>query len=108
LGVLRQIADIVSADEGEGAVKAAVNAAVKRVIGFEMLLGPFAVAQLHLIAEIVELTGTPPKSPMRIFVTDTLGDPHDDQSWIPGILKDIADSRKEANKIKREEPITVV
>ena len=43
-----------------------------------------------------------------MFVTDTLGNPHDDESWIPGILAPIAKSRKEANKIKREERITVV
>jgi hypothetical protein len=43
-----------------------------------------------------------------MFVTDTLGNPHDDEGWIPGILAPIAKSRKEANKIKREEPITVV
>jgi len=43
-----------------------------------------------------------------MFVTDTLGNPHDDESWIPGILAPIAKSRREANHIKREEPITVV
>jgi hypothetical protein len=43
-----------------------------------------------------------------MFVTNTLGNPTDDEGWIPGILAPIANSRKEANKIKREEPITVV
>ena len=39
-GVLRKVAKTVEADEGKGAVKGAVNAAVKRVIAFEMQLGP--------------------------------------------------------------------
>ena len=108
LGVLRQIAATVKADEGEGAVKEAVNAAVKRLIAFEMQLGPFAVAQLRILAEIVALTGSAPKSPARMFVTNTLGNPDDDEGWIPGMLAPIAQSRKDANKIKREEPITVV
>jgi hypothetical protein len=108
LGVLRSIAETVKADEGEGSVKGAVNAAVKRLVAFEMQLGPFAVAQLRILAEIVDLTGAPPATPLRMFVTDTLGNPHDDEGWIPGILAPIARSRKEANKIKREEPITVV
>jgi len=43
-----------------------------------------------------------------MFVTNTLGNPNDEEGWIPGILGPIANSRKEANKIKREEPITVV
>lgn len=108
LGVLRKIAATVKEDEGEGSVKGAVDAAVKRLIGFEIQLGPFAVAQLRVLAEIVELTGGPPKTPTRMFVTNTLGNPNDDEGWIPGILAPLANSRKEANKIKREEPITVV
>jgi hypothetical protein len=108
LGVLRRISANISADQGPGAVKAAVSAAVKRLIGFEMQLGPFAVAQLRILAEIVELSGVAPKSPLRLFVTNTLGDPRDEEGWIPGILAPIASSRKEASKIKREEPITVV
>jgi len=108
LGVLRKIADTVKADEGEGSLKGAINAAMKRLVAFEMQLGPFAVAQLRILAEIVDLTGAPPMAPARMFVTDTLGNPHDDEGWIPGIFAPIAKSRKEANKIKREEKITVV
>src|SRR5581483_9366027 len=77
LGILRKIAESVKADEGDGAVKGAVNAAVKRLIAFEMQLGPFAVAQLRILAEIVDLTGAPPKTPARMFVTNTLGNPDD-------------------------------
>lgn len=108
LGILRKIAATVEQDEGAGSVKGAINAAVQRVIAFELQLGPFAVAQLRLLAEIVELTGAPPKTPPRMFVTNTLGDPFDDAGWIPGILAPIGKSRKDANKIKRDEPITVV
>lgn len=108
LGVLRRIAETIRADEGDGAVKEAINAAVKRLIAFEMQLGPFAVAQLRVLAEIVDLTGSSPTTPVRMFVTNTLGNPDDDEGWIPGILAPIAKSRKDANKIKRDEPITVV
>jgi hypothetical protein len=108
LGVLRKIAETIEGDEGKGSVKGAVSAAIKRLIGFEMQLGPFAVAQLRILAEIVELTGGPPRTSPRMFVTNTLGNPNDEEGWIPGILAPIANSRKEANKIKREEPITVV
>jgi hypothetical protein len=108
LGVLRRISETVKEDEGEGSVKGAINAAVKRLVAFEIQLGPFAVAQLRILAEIADLTGAPPAMSPRMFVTDTLGNPHDDEGWIPGILAPIAKSRKDANKIKREEPITVV
>ena len=108
LGILRRIAERVEADEGEGAVEGAINAAVQRLIAFEMQLGPFAVAQLRILAEIFDLTGKPSVTPARMFVTNTLGNPDDDEGWIPGILAPIAKSRKDANKIKRDEPITVV
>ena len=108
LGVLRKIAATTEADEGAGAVPGAIEAALSRLIAFEMQLGPFAVAQLRILAEIVHLTGSMPKTAMRMYVTDTLGNPDDDGGWIPGMLAPIAKSRRDANKIKREEPITVV
>jgi hypothetical protein len=108
LGVLRRIAEAVAADEGPGAVKGAVQDALRRLIAFEMQLGPFAVAQLRILAEIVDLSGSPPKVAPRMFVTNTLGNPYDDEDWIPALLAPIAKSRRDANKIKRDEPITVV
>lgn len=71
-------------------------------------MGPFSVAQLRIAAELLDLTKASPKSPIRMFVTDTLGNPYDDEEWIPALLAPIAKSRKQANKIKREETITVV
>jgi len=108
LGILRKIAETLTADEGPGAVKGAVQEALKRLIAFEIQLGSFAVAQLRILAEIVDLSGSPPKTIPRMFVTNTLGNPYDDEEWIPGILAPIGKSRKDANKIKRDEPITVV
>ncbi len=108
LGVLRQIAETVRNDEGEGAVREALNAALPRIIAFEMQLGPFAVAQLRILAEIVDLTGAPPQVPSRMYVTDTLGNPFLEQEWLPATYQAIGESRKEANKVKREETITVV
>ncbi|MGH6917557.1 MAG: N-6 DNA methylase, partial [Geminicoccaceae bacterium] len=77
LGILRPIALMTEADQGPGAVPGAVQAAISRIIGFEIQFGPFAVAQLRLLAEVQELMG--PKGmaapPLRLFVTDTLGSP---------------------------------
>ena len=108
LGVLRQIAAIVAADEGQGAVPAAIDSAMQRLLAFELQLGPFAVAQLRVFAEALALTGAPPKQAPRMFVTDTLSDPHDDGGRFPGFLAPIGKQRKDANRIKRDEPITVV
>lgn len=110
LGVLRQIAKTVEDDMGAGAVPGAIDNALKRLIGFELQFGPFAVAQLRLIAEILELTGTKDTSlPVpRLFITDTLGDPYEAMTKFSSMLAPIGKSREDANKIKREEEITVV
>ncbi len=108
LGVLRSIAETVRADEGEGAVPAAIQEALKRLMAFEMQLGPFALGQLRILAEVVELTGSTPKIAPRMYVTNTLSDPEEESGWIPAMLAPIANQRKDANKIMRDETITVV
>ena len=108
LGILGRIAATVEADEGAGAVPDAIDATIKRLIAFEIQLGPFAVAQLRIYAELLHLMGRSPKSPPRMFVTDTLGSPYIEQEWLPAVFAPIAESRKQASKIKLKEPITVV
>jgi hypothetical protein len=113
LGVLRRIASTVSEDQGPGAVRGAIEAAAKRVIGFELQFGPFAVAQLRIIAEMQALlttpqSPTPPVPDLRLFITDTLGNPYVEEEWLPQVMEPVAKSRRDANAVKRSEPITVV
>lgn len=118
LGILRRIATTTAADLGEGAVAGVIRAALGRLIGFEMQFGPFAVAQLRLVAEVLDLTrpaagrkggGTEGDSTtLRLYLTNTLGNPDEEQEHIPMILRPLGDSRRAANAIKRQEPITVV
>lgn len=108
LGVLRHIAEQLKTDQGEGAVAGYIHAALNRMAGFEIQLGPYAVAQLRLLAEVVELTGTAPDKSPHLFVTDTLGNPYDDGGQMAQIFAPIAASRKAANRIKRDTPVTVI
>ncbi|MFZ1105440.1 MAG: N-6 DNA methylase, partial [Hyphomicrobiaceae bacterium] len=108
LGVLRQIARNTEADKGAGAVAAEVEKAASRMFAFEMQFGPFAVAQLRLIAEMQALVGTLIPPIPNLYITDTLGDPYAAETQFSITVAPIAASRKEANRIKREQPITVV
>jgi hypothetical protein len=111
LGVLRQIADTIKADQGEGAVGSAIAAAVGRIFGFELQFGPFAVAQLRLIAEMQSLIGNGSRRNLptpKLYVTDTLGDPYAAETKLSITVEAIGESRRQANKIKRDTPITVV
>ena len=94
-------------------MRAAIEAAAKRVIGFELQFGPFAVAQLRLIAEMQALMGSagkaPPKVPdLQLFVTDTLGNPFVEEEGFNSMVAAVAKSRRDANRIKKDTPITVV
>lgn len=109
LGILRRVAKNVASDQGEGAVPDAINDTLKRIIAFEMQLGPFAVAQLRILAEVLDLTGAASTEALRMFVTNTLGNPDDEEGHITGLIpRSIAQSRRDANRIKRDETITVV
>jgi type I restriction-modification system DNA methylase subunit len=86
LGVFRRIAATVEADQGAGAIPGAVSAAAKRLIGFELQFGPFAVAQLRLIAELRALIPKGQLPDVRLYVTDTLGNPYVEEEKLPQIL----------------------
>jgi hypothetical protein len=107
LGVLRHIAAVAESD-GAGTVPQAVESAISRLFAFEMQLGPFAVAQLRIHAELIELIGKPPKQSPQMFVTDTLASPYAEVETLGSWYRNISDSRREANKIKLKKPITVV
>ena len=109
LGILRRIADATEADQGPGAVPGVIESAIARLIGFEIQFGPFAVAQLRILAELQSLLGDADAEPaMRLFVTDTLGNPYVEEEYLPQILMPIGESRRRANEIKRQEKITVI
>lgn len=113
LGALRSIARTVENDLGAGAVPGAIASAVERLVGFEMQIGPYAVAQLRLIAEIQTLMSVKDADgrnlpDARLFVTDTLGDPYAAETQFSALTQPIGESRRKANAIKRCERITVV
>lgn len=109
LGTIRQIVKTTEADQGPGSVPAVVEAAISRLIGFEIQFGPYAVAQLRILAELQMILGNPDVVPKtRLFVTDTLGNPYAEEEYVPNILIPLGESRKHANAIKRQEKITVV
>ena len=63
LGVLRRIAQATEDDEGPGAVPAIIESAIPRLIGFELQFGPFAVAQLNGLKDVLLYTTNSKDSP---------------------------------------------
>ncbi|HET6535465.1 MAG TPA: type ISP restriction/modification enzyme [Sphingomicrobium sp.] len=118
LGLLRHMADWKELDEGKGAVGPFITEAAKRLFGFELQFGPFAVAQLRLHAEMIEFArrSLPEGAEVDLstivtphfYVTDTLGDPNQAFERGTGIYAALSKSQEEANEVKRTQPITVV
>lgn len=107
LAALRSIARTTEADQGAGVVGDQIQAALERLIGFEIQLGPFAVAQLRLLAELKDL-GVEPSGELRMYVADTLANPFVEEEKLGSIYEPIAESRRQANTIKKDQPVLVV
>ena len=108
LAVLRSIAGTITESEGEGAVPGAMSEALERIIGFELQLGPFAVAQLRVLAELADLQVQPEATgALRLYVADTLASAEEEAHYVGWLYEPIAESRRQANRIKRDEPVTV-
>jgi hypothetical protein len=106
--VIQRAADQISKANGPGMVRGLVSDLAKRLIGFELQTGPFAVAELRASDLLRKLNATPPKEGMHLYVTDTLDDPYAEIEQLASGLGAISDSRRKASVIKRETPVTVV
>lgn len=106
--VLERIAANAVAHDGPGAVAGTVSRATERVAGFELQMGPYAVAELRAAEQLNRYGAEPPAGGMKLYVTDTLDDPNAAETQFRTALRLIAAARREANKIKARANVTVV
>jgi hypothetical protein len=106
--ILERVAQETARRDGDGAVAGAVTQAAERMVGFELQMGPYAVAELRTADMLASHRATPPPGGMRLYVTDTLDDPHAVQTQIGYGLQLIALSRRRANQVKAKANVTVV
>lgn len=114
LGVAERVRNQVLAEtQSEAEAQMAVRALADRLYGFELLVGPYAVAHYrlhHALARPVE--GQPPPNLPRlgIYLADTLARPGGDAPAGPlgFVSQGIQDERRAANRIKAEQPILAI
>lgn len=106
--VLERIAANTAAHDGPGAVSGALTRAAERVAGFELQIGPYAVAELRAAEQLNRHQAAPPDGGLKLFVTDTLDDPNAAETQLRSSLQLIATSRRKANEIKARANVTVV
>jgi hypothetical protein len=114
------IAERVWAQEteaGEGMAALALQGLARRMFGFEFLVGPYAVAhyRLHHALRRPRGAGERPENPLElprlgVYLADTLAEPG--AAALAGplgfVAAGIADERREANRIKAEQPILAI
>ena len=114
------IAERVSAQEaeaGEGMAALALQGLARRMFGFELLVGPYAVAhyRLHHALRRPQSGGETPGNPLElprlgVYLADTLAQPGAAAAAGPlgFVAAGIAEERREANRIKTEQPTLAI
>jgi len=117
LGVAERVRAQAEAEAGEGMAALALQDLAGRMFGFELLVGPYAVAhyRLHHALRRPRREGDERGEPLElprlgVYLADTLAEPGAAAPIGPlGFVSEgIADERREANRIKAEQPILAI
>lgn len=115
LGIAERVAVQAEADGGEGMAPLALQDLAGRMFGFELLVGPYAVAHYRLHHALRRRRGGGGGEPLQlprlgVYLADTLAEPGAAAPMGPlGFVSEgIADERREANRIKAEQPILAI
>lgn len=106
--IIERAAAQVEEEDGAGAISGALNLLSHRLIGFELQMGAFAVAELRTTDLLRSMGASVPEEGLKLFVTDTLDDPNAPITHLGAGLELIARSRRRANDIKANQQVTVV
>ena len=94
---------------GPGEAAGRATTAASNFHGFEILVGPYAVAHLRVAQRILERGGTLPEDGVRVYLADTLESP-----FVPGKGKQtslthrkLSEESERARKVKAEERVLV-
>lgn len=106
--IIERCAERALNSNGPGLVPGTVGDVARRIIGFELQMGPYAVAELRTTDLLRKYGADLPAAGMRTYVTNTLDDPNADVTQLASGLSTISASRRRANEVKARTPVTVV
>jgi hypothetical protein len=107
LGVIEHALQRVENEQGAGAVPGQASALAANLYGFELMVGPFAVAELRVTRALLDRGGTVPPDGSHVYLTDTLESPHAELPQLPLFLRPIAEQHAKALKVKSNVPVIV-
>ena len=106
--IIERVASEASDRSGPAMAKDAIGKLAARMYGFELQMGPFAVAEMRA-SDLLKRHDAPlPKDGLNLFVTDTLDNPYVEDQQLASTYEVLSTSRKRANQVKGNTPVTVV
>ncbi|MFI1964067.1 type ISP restriction/modification enzyme [Streptomyces pathocidini] len=106
--IIEHVAEWTGQHTGLGAVPDSISSLARRLVGFELQMGPFAVAELRTSDLLKRHRAAQPRDGLQLYVTDTLDNPYVTEETLASTYGVISESRKRANRVKATTPVTVV
>lgn len=107
-GIVDRVKECIVSAMGEGALGGALTQLAANLYGFEIMVGPYAVAELRVSRALVELGARLPEDGPGIFLTDTLESPRATPPHGTTLFqKPLADQHKRALQVKDKKPVLV-
>jgi hypothetical protein len=92
---------------GEGALAEFATRCAQNIYGFELLVGPYAVAHLRLTKMFTDAGATLPDDGIHMYLTDTLESPHTDPPQPPLMADRLTLEQRRARRVKEQVPVLV-
>ena len=111
LGVIEHALEMVMKDEGEGAVPARADVLGSSLYGFELMVGPYAVAALRITRMLQQYGGHLPGDGVQIMLNNTLESPNESENEklrdFPLLYQPIGLEHRRAKRVKESIPVLV-
>lgn len=107
LGIIAETLAPVAQNLGPGAVAAYAEALARQLYGFELQVGPYAVAQLRLTRALQEYGASLPGDGVRLYLTDTLESPYGGTRYLSLLALALSEQHEKVARIKQSSPILV-
>lgn len=106
LGVIDQSLGRIESEEGPGSVPGRASHLGQHIKGFEIMVGPYAVAELR-VAQALQRRGGRPPTDGPVYLTDTLESPTAKPVAPPLFYKPLAEEHRRALMVKESQRVLV-
>ena len=107
LGVIEHTLARIHAKQGCGAIEGQATTLARNLYGFELMVGPYSVAELRVSRTLHDRGAELPADGTQIYLTDTLENPHAKAPELPQFLRPISDEHAKALQVKKAVPVIV-